>query len=162
MTIWHTFSTMKHENTFIIQVDQLKNGEQKKISERLSPSFLELSPEDEIRNSEPVLVDGLVYLTDEYLILDLNIQANLILVCGYCNESFNFPVKRTHFMHEEAIENIPKGIFDIGDFVRQTILLEVPFYQLCGGKECHNRKRMEKFLSQKKEEQFHPFKDLHD
>jgi uncharacterized metal-binding protein YceD (DUF177 family) len=160
MTIWHTFSTMKNDNKLLIHVDQLKNGEQKEIQEKLPPEFLELESGDEIKNKEPISVYGTVYVTDDYLILDLNIEANLILMCGFCTESYSFPVKRTHFMHEEPLETMTKGVFDLGNFIRETVLLEVPLYPLCGGKECKNRKKVEKFLSQKKEEHFHPFQDL--
>ena len=152
---------------FRIYIDRLKGGESQTISETLDPAFLDMQPKEEIRALKPVVIEGSAYLVDEYLVLSLDIKAELEIYCSVCNEPFAFVVHLSHFLHEEQLSEIKKGVFDFSQVLRDTIFLEIPFYPQCGGKTCANRKKIEQFLKKdsqdlckQEQEEYHPFKDL--
>jgi uncharacterized metal-binding protein YceD (DUF177 family) len=152
---------------YLIQVDHLKGDHEEEISEIIDPTFLGLEKSDEVKTGEPVKVTGKAYIAGDYLILSLHIVARLQLPCAICNEGFVLPINLDHFVHEEPLEEISKGLFDYGELVRETVLLEIPFYPQCGGKSCLNRDSLEKFLksSEKREKEaqnegYQPFQNI--
>lgn len=148
---------------FRIYVDRLRSGGEEAISETMTPSFLDLKESDEILATKPLSVEGKAYVAGDFLILSLHIVAELKLKCALCNEFFSLRVDLPHFIHEEALDEIKHGVFDFGELVRETILLEIPFYPQCGGSECLNRESVEKYLKTKEdteEEGYHPFQNI--
>ena len=152
---------MKHP--FRLFVDRLKAGGEDEISEKIAPPFLDLKEGDDIKIDEPITVEGQAYVAGDFLILSLHIVAHLEIKCALCNEPFHLVVDLPRFIHEEAVDEIKHGVFDYGELVRETILLEIPFYPQCGGKVCSNRERVEKYLKtqeDKEEEGYQPFQNI--
>ena len=149
---------------FCIHVDHLKRDEVEEISETLSSGFLELPPNDEVKAVKPIVVKGEAYIAGDYLIVSLHIVTQLQIPCAVCNEIFSFTVDLPDFVHEEPLEGIKHGVFDFAELVRETVLLEVPFYPQCGNTCCLNREQVEKYLKKKEksreEEGYQPFQDL--
>lgn len=151
---------------YLIHVDRLKGDHEEEISEIIDPVFLGLEEGDEVKAKEPLKVTGTAYIAGDYLILSLNIEASLQLACAICNEEFVLPIHLKDFVHEEPLEEISKDIFDFGKLVRETVLLEIPFYPQCGGKNCANRESLKKFLrsdgsgKEAEEEGYQPFQNI--
>jgi uncharacterized metal-binding protein YceD (DUF177 family) len=144
---------------FLINVSELRKGGQHQFAGEIASSFIE--SDNEIRGVAPVALDFTAYVTDDVFILDIKVKTALELPCSLCSHPFSFPVE-FQLQHEEELKNIPKGIFNLIEFLRETILLEVPFFPLCGGKVCSNRGQVEKFLKKEETESthFHPFEDI--
>lgn len=149
-----------------VYVDRIRDGEEDEISETLAPDFMDIH-EEEMRFEDPVAIEGQAYVTDDWLIINLAIQTSVQLVCSVCNEPFSMAIDIQDMVHDEPLENIRDGHFDILPLVRESILLAVPFYPQCGLTTCNRRNEIEPFLKQDKpvveetEEHGHnPFKDL--
>ncbi len=143
-----------------IYIERLRDGKTETISETLAPSFMEVS-EQEVHFEKPILLSGEAYVTDEWLILTLTIQTEATLHCALCNDAFGYDIAIEHMMHEEPLENIRDGTFDLLPLVRESILLEIPFYPQCGATECLKRGEFERFLKKEGDKTAQmPFKDL--
>jgi uncharacterized metal-binding protein YceD (DUF177 family) len=146
-------------NEFLINVGEMRKGGQSQFSGEIASSFIER--DNEIRDASPITLEYTAYVTNDFLILDVKAKTALTLVCSLCSHPFSFPVE-FHLQHEEELGNIPKGIFNLIEFLRETILLEVPFFPLCGGQSCSNRGQVDRFLKKEETESthFHPFEDI--
>lgn len=130
---------------FRILVDRLREGGELTLSESVTPESLDVQAQG-LAFEGPVAVQLIAYITDLWLIVDLSIQATAVLCCALCNEPMKYPIALSHVMHEEALEDIKKGVFDSAHLIREAILLEIPFYPLCGITSCLNRKVLERYL----------------
>lgn len=146
----------------LVHIERLREGKTESFEEQLDPALLQMADE-ELACNEPITVSGEVYLVDTWLIVKLSFTANIVIPCSFCNEPFILPI-RSDLQHEESLEEISGGVFDLLPVVREAILLEIPFYPQCGGETCRNRDKIEKFLKKPNEESatetYHPFEDL--
>src|SRR5262245_11118195 len=115
-----------------LYIDRLRGGEEFFFEEEMNPDFLNLENDPEFSSSEKVRVSGKAYLAGDWLVIQGSIETALTVLCSMCNESFGMPV-HVDWVHEEPISNIKGGLFDYSELVREEILLEVPYYRLCGG-----------------------------
>lgn len=136
---------------FPIYIDRLKNGAVEAISEEIDPMILGLN-DNEITCKDPIVVSGKAYLVEDFLIIHLKIKAKIYLKCALCSEVFPQELELDDVHEEESLDQLPQGIFDFSETIRQAIFLEVPFYPQCGGKECLNRKDYEKYLKKESKE----------
>lgn len=148
-----------------IYIDHLKEGDPHEIAETLDPSFLDIQESDGVRAKKPIVIEGSAYLVGEFLILSLDIQTELEIPCAVCNEPFSIKMHLPSWTHEEPLAEIKKGVFDFSQVLRDTVLLEIPFYPQCGGKTCANRQKVEKYLKKdepedKSHEEYRPFENL--
>jgi uncharacterized metal-binding protein YceD (DUF177 family) len=134
-----------NDTPFRILVDRLKDGGELTLSESVTPESLDVSGK-ELAFEGPIAVDLVAYITDLWLIVDLSIQATAVLSCALCNEPMKYPIRLAHVIHEEALEGIKKGVFDGAHLIREAILLEIPFYPLCGITSCCNREEVKRYL----------------
>lgn len=148
-----------------IYIERLRDGKSEEISEVLAPSFMEVN-EKEMRFEKPITLSGEAYVTDEWLILNITIEAEVTLFCSLCNDPFAFTIRIENMMHEEPLENIRDATFDLLPLVRETILLEIPFYPQCGITACKKRNELEPYLKKEGSEEesppnrHMPFKDI--
>jgi uncharacterized metal-binding protein YceD (DUF177 family) len=149
------------KESLCVHLDQLQGGETQEIEFNVSPEFLDVQENDGFLAKHPVQIEGQAYIAEDYLVLDFNIETAITLACALCNTEFELPVELHHFLHEEALKDIKKKKFNFSDVVREAIILEIPFYPLCGGKECLHRGEIEKYLKKENIEETHsPFADL--
>ncbi len=146
--------------------DRIKDGNTDEIAHELESSFMDVH-ENEMRFKDPIFIEGEAYVTDDWLIVSLSIQTQVQLICSVCNTDFSFDIDIQNMMHEEPLENIRDGSFDILPVVRDNILLAVPFYPQCGITTCLRRAEIEPYLKKEtpKEDEIqehghNPFKDL--
>ena len=147
-----------------VSFDKLIQGESEEFDELLSPEFLDLAPGDDIAAEKPVHVEGSAYLADDYCILDFSVEATLRLTCSLCNETFEEKIFLPHCDEQIAVGDVTGRQLDVTPYIREALLLNVPFYPQCGGKVCLNRKDVERYLRPEGEEEeeatYNPFKDL--
>lgn len=130
-----------------IYVDRLQNGLNLKIEETLSSDFLDLN-EDELAFKEPVHVKGEAYLADDHLIIHLSIDTAAIMPCSICNQPIRFPIHIKNICLTQPLNEIQGAIFDLGEEVRETVLLQTPLFLECSGGKCPERESMKKFFKE--------------
>ncbi len=149
-----------------IYVDRLKNGESLKIEEVLSPDFLEID-EDDLHFKDPVRLTGEAYLSNDHLIIHLNIGTTALLPCSICNTPVQIPISVKNIYLTQPLEEIKGAIYDITNEVRESILIQTPLFAECSKGNCPERENLKNFLnsnhtnsSQDKDIVHFPFSDL--
>lgn len=151
------------DDVFKIYIEQLREGHEEKIQEKLDPSFLDIHEAD-LSFDKPVELEGVAYLAEHELVLHWNIRTEALVVCSICNELVRVPINVQNFYYSEPIKEIKTGIYNYKDLLRETILLEVPSFTECQGGNCPKRIEYQKYLKDSnqssEEEGYHPFADL--
>ncbi len=152
------------DDVFKIYVEQLRDGHEEKIQEKLAPDFLDLH-EPDLAFDQPVELEGVAYLAEHELVFHWNIKTEAVVPCSICNEPVKIPIHIQNFYYSEPVEEIKSGIYNFKDLLRETILLEVPSFVECEGGTCPRRKDYKKYLKepsskQSEDEGYHPFADL--
>lgn len=129
---------------FRIMSDGLKEGEELILDEKLDPSFLDLSKDDELKISSSVVIQGKVYRASDWIIVDAFVSVPITLRCAMCNEPFIRNIELKRWVHEE--EAPKNGILDLGESLREDILLEVPYFALCSGESCQHITEIKQFI----------------
>lgn len=140
----------------IVSLDHLQQNEEIRLLYELDPAFLDLSIHDEAQPSKPVFVEGACSLVDDYVLVNVRVRAFFSLRCAFCNEPFEYEVSLDHYAHQERVESLRTKEWDLSEHLRESILLELPFFPQCGGKVCLHRDEIQKYFSsrtQKKDEQ---------
>jgi uncharacterized metal-binding protein YceD (DUF177 family) len=146
------------EDQFKIYVDRLRDNEVEKINERVEPGVL-LESDSELRFEHPVDFQGEAYIAEKELVLHLNISTTALLPCAICNEETEAPLKLVGVYHVVPLDEIKGAIFDLKDFLRETIILEAPRFVECHEGSCPKRKDFERFMKKEKT-QSNPFSQL--
>jgi uncharacterized metal-binding protein YceD (DUF177 family) len=150
------------DERFKIFFEHLRDGGTDKIDITCDPDFLEVSDEA-LFFTQPVKIKGEAYLTDDTLILHLNIATSASISCSICNAPVTVPLELTNFYHTEQIEELKSGCFNFQQAVREAILLEVPAFAECHEGNCPDRKGIAKFLKKPtsaKNDGHQPFADI--
>lgn len=128
-----------------IYIDRLKNGQTLKIEEVISPDFLDID-EDDLVFKDPVHLKGEAYLSNEHLIIHLNIATAAILPCNICNAPVQIPISIKNIYLTKLLAEIKGAIYDVADEVRESILLQTPLFAECNNGNCSERKNLKNFL----------------
>lgn len=143
-----------------IYIDRLRDEKCEQISLLLPSEFMEIS-DRELIFSSPIEIEGEAYTADDFLILRLKAKTTFSLPCSICNEMITLPLELNNFYHTESLETIKGALFDFGEILRDTLLLDIPAFAECQS-ECPERKSVNKFF--KKEEplsqEHFPFESL--
>lgn len=146
-----------------IYVDRLKNQASETINESVPPDFIGVNEKD-LRFTDPVDVTGEAYLAQDELILKLNVSTVAQMPCAICNQPTAIPID-IELTNAEPIHGLKRGYFDLGDMIREAVLLDVPLVVECHDGQCPARSEMEPFLKKKKSggdpgDGYQPFADL--
>jgi uncharacterized metal-binding protein YceD (DUF177 family) len=128
-----------------IYIDRLGDGQTHTIAETLPPEFMEIR-DDELSYKDPIRLKGEAYVTDEHLIIQLNIETTALVPCSICNDLISVPVKIKNMCLTEPLEEIKTAIFDLTESIRETILLQTPLFNECNGGNCPEREFIKKFM----------------
>ena len=122
-------------------------------------AFLELHDE-ELSAVQPISLKGTCSLVDGWIIITAHIQATLHAICSMCADDTDIVIDLPHWEHTEEFST--QNTLDITEAVREAILLEAPFFPLCGGSVCRNIDKIRTFIrSEDETEETHtPFRDL--
>ena len=152
------------DDRFLIYVDRLRSGSTEDVKLTLSPSFLDVD-EDDLKFKSPVTVSGKAYLTEDHLILHLDIETMASMPCKRCNQMKDVPLKIKGYYHTVPLEEIRDHLFDMSETLRDDILLEVPAFYSCKEGECQDLEYTKKYFKSDSKsgnggESYHPFADL--
>lgn len=152
------------EDEFKIYVDRLKHGEVEQIEEQLDPGFL-MQDDEELSFKHAVDIQGEAYVAEKELVLHLNsIETIATLPCTICSEPTETPLQLKGLYHVVPLAEIKSGIFNLKEYLRETIILEAPRFVECHEGKCPERKNFEQFLKKEKpedkDEGYHPFSEL--
>ena len=153
------------DDVFKIYVEQLRDGREEKIHEKLNPEFIDIHEKD-LSFEKDVELEGVAYLAEHELILHWDIKAEAVVSCSICNEPVKIPIHVKNFYYSEPLEQIKTGIYNFKDLLRETILLEVPLFAECNEGNCSKRKEYNKYFkepsnqSSEEDEGYQPFADL--
>lgn len=153
-----------NEDAFKIYIEQLREGHEEKINEKLDPSFLEINEPDLIFD-KPVKLEGVAYLAEHELVFHWDIRTEVMISCSICNEPVLVPIHIQNFYYSEPTKEIKTGIYNFKDLLRETILLEVPAFAECNDGKCPKRQEFQKYLKESSDqpsddEGYQPFADL--
>ncbi|HSX13629.1 MAG TPA: hypothetical protein VLE96_04325 [Chlamydiales bacterium] len=147
---------------FQIWIDRLKNGQTQTINESFESDFLDIQ-EEELKMDSPVNVVGEAYLTEAELIIHLNASTKLKMPCAICNQMIEIDLEVKDCYHAVPINEIPSGIYDYKDFLRESLLIELPQYAECNQGNCPERKVIASYMHEKQKETSNfPFSNLGD
>ena len=152
------------DDVFKIYVEQLREGHEDKIHEKLRPDFLEVE-DPELIFDQAVALDGVAYLAERELVIHWEIKTEAVVPCSICNEPVRVPIHILNFYYSEPLANIKSGVYNFKDLLRETILLEVPSFVECST-NCPKRKEFKKYMKEVSnhpadlEDGYQPFADL--
>lgn len=135
---------------FIIYVDRLKSGKVEKISGALSSSDLGFV-ETELRFPEEILVSAEVYLSEEHLVMHVDVQTHVLVPCSICNELFPISIVVSKHYHTEPLDEISSRGVDLKREIRDVLLLQVPQFAECNQRKCPERAQLSSFLKDSRE-----------
>jgi uncharacterized metal-binding protein YceD (DUF177 family) len=153
------------DDLFKIYIEQLRDGQERKIDESFPPDFLDIHERD-LEFKKNVKVKGHAYIAEDELVLHWSIWTEALIACSICNEKVPIEIKLEDFYHSEPISDIKGGIFNFKDLLRETILLEVPPFAECNHGNCPKRKEVSQYLKDPSKDQtdqkdgYKPFADL--
>jgi len=128
-----------------IYIDRLAGGKVETIDENLDPSVMKVT-DDFLFFDQPVKITGKVYLAEDFLVLNLNIETKYKAPCKICSETLEKPFLMEGVYLTEEVSNVRAKVFDATGLIRDTIFLEIPDYHECEG-NCPMRKQLKKFLN---------------
>ena len=153
------------EDQFKIFIDRLRGGNVEQLERRLSPEFIEFD-EPDVKFSSPVNLGGEAYLTEDSLILRINIETKGSFPCTICNRPVDQEISIKGLYHVIPVDEIKGGVYEIKELLRENIILEAPSFVECNQGSCSRRKEVEKYMSSNSNENeatdevYYPFKDL--
>ena len=151
------------DNTFSLFVDRLRGGKVEEIKEVFSPDFLGVHESDLVFDKE-VKVKGEAYLTDDSLVMRVDITTEATMPCAICNEKAAVPIEVRGFYHIVPLKEIKGAVYNMQEALREAILLEIPQFAECEGK-CPRREEIAKYMKDASADtgmngDTHPFADL--
>lgn len=152
------------DETHKIYIDRLRRGASETIDLEFEPSFMNVQ-DKELVFDKPIHLEGEAYLAENDLIIKISIHTEAQMTCSICNKLSPYTVDIKDLTHVIPIDEIKGHIFELPPFIREAILLEVPFVVECSNGKCPERSQIQKFLADPKkkketDEGYRPFKDL--
>lgn len=132
------------DDVFNIYIDRLKDGLEQKIDVTAPPDFMNVH-ESELAFQDPIVIKGKVFLSQSTLVLQLNVSTLATMPCSICNDSTKVKINLPNLTFSEDVENIKSAIFSFKDYIRESILLEVPYTAECND-SCPERANLAKYL----------------
>ncbi|MEM7174843.1 MAG: hypothetical protein AAF443_02800 [Chlamydiota bacterium] len=152
------------KDALIIYIDRLRDGKKEHIDTSVSQNFLDVHEAD-LQFHSPLSLKGTFYLAEDHLILQISLRLESLMRCSICNELTSFFIDIQNLTDTVALSEISGNLYDCRPFLREAILLEVPYYVECNG-NCPKRAELTKYLTTKNRSQHQvdttrfPFADL--
>ncbi|MCB1136894.1 MAG: hypothetical protein KDK78_11550 [Chlamydiia bacterium] len=143
-------------------ISDLEAGSVAHIDAVIDPSFMELQEED-LAFRAAVRVAGDVYLAGDELIIRLSADTEASMPCKVCNGEAIVPVHVEQLYLTQPKSDIVNGQLDCTDYVRESLMLELPAFAECRGGQCPQRSQLEEYLAKpdgEKTDMRSPFADL--
>ncbi len=130
-----------------IFVHRLGEGRKEVISETLGPELMDLS-EAELRFQDPVCVSGEAEVVDGEFCLSIRAATRVQMPCRVCGEWVTVELKTPELMHNQSLNELRSGVFQMQGMIREGLLLELPHCVECSFGVCPERKEINRYLSQ--------------
>jgi uncharacterized metal-binding protein YceD (DUF177 family) len=147
-------------------VEHLKEGKSSAIDAALDPNLLQLNSGD-LSFSNPIRIQGVSYLAEDHLVIQLDVQSTAYLPCSVCNKSVSISVVLKNVYITKPLSELSSGKLNFAEDLREVVLLEVPSFAECNEGKCPERVYIEKYLKQsavkmanETEEMYYPFDGL--
>jgi len=128
-----------------VYIDRLRGGTTERFD--LQVDAVELGLVDgQWSFKDSVSIDGQVYLANGELIVQMDLSAGLTMPCKVCNEGTDVEIKLAKLYHVQSVREIPSGVLDLSDLIREQILLEAPQFAECGEGSCPTRAEISKYM----------------
>lgn len=121
------------------------SGEELQFEESVAPDFLQVE-DGAVQFLDPVLFKGRAYLAGDQLMIHWGIQTQSRVPCPICNEWVTTSIHLPLVLTTLPLCEIPNGILDLRDLLREEILLHTPTCEECCPEGCPERSLMEKYL----------------
>ena len=128
-----------------IYTDRLKEGHVEEIHEEIPSALLDINDKD-LRFADPIHIEGEAYIADEELLIHLNVNGEAILPCSICNGDVHLPIVLENLYLAQPLAECKTKLFDLKEFVRESLLLEVPQFAECHEGKCPERETLTPFL----------------
>lgn len=145
-----------------IYIDRLKEDKTEIFKEEISADLFGLM-ENDLQFKDPVFLEAKVYLSSEYLIVEVSAKTIARITCSICNNFVNHSVEVINDTHTILLEDIKGKIYYFKDLVRESLLLELPSFIECQTGNCPDRKSFNYFLKgndQPESTDYFPFSNL--
>lgn len=149
----------------VVLIEHLKSGKSVVIDEHFDSDVLALN-DDELTFSSPIRVKGSSYLAEDLIVIQLDIDGIYHLPCSVCNRPVTIPFALKNTYITKPLSECCGGKIHFMEDLRESILLEVPSFAECNGKQCPERAQLAKHLkphtqeTSKQEDLYYPFDDL--
>lgn len=120
-----------------IYIDRLRDGKVEKIQDELPQSLLEVD-EPELSFPEPIQIAIKAYLSEDHVVLHIDVKTTCTTPCVICNESATQTILIKNFHHTQLLDDTD-AIMDCLPLLRELILLEVRTYIECNSGSCPER-----------------------
>ncbi len=118
---------MLHKDRVLLYIAQIEeNGVQ--LIHQISPTFLELAPEDRFHTAGDVCIDFIAKNVGSSILVQGTIKTTISCECDRCLEKFDYPVDIDDYC--QYFDNFDDYI-DLTDTIREDILLAFPTRPLC-------------------------------
>jgi len=141
---------------FKIFVDRLKKVDEE-IKEKVSFQALDIENEKELKFTKHILIDGKAYISNEDLIINLNIKFYITMPCSICNKFTEKELLIKNLYITEMLSDI-STCYEYKDDIRNACFLEIPSFVECMG-NCQERQNTKKKLKKESDKNF-PFSNL--
>ncbi len=130
-----------------LRIDGSSQSDDVLFEERLSPTFLDLRPDDELSAASDIVMSGRAYRASEWVMIEGQVTVSMRLPCAVCNEMCEFTIDLMPWKQSIPASSVKDGMVDISEALREAILIEVPFFKKCGGQTCHNANEISQYLT---------------
>lgn len=144
------------ETKLKIFVDRLKKTDEK-IKEKISFQDLNLEDEKDLKFVKPILIDGKAYISNEDLIINLNIKFYISMPCSVCNEFVEKELLIKNLYITQKLTDISSS-YEYKSEIRNACFLEIPSFVECMG-NCQERQNIKNYFKKETDKNF-PFSNL--
>jgi hypothetical protein len=145
-------------DNFKIYLDKLKNDKIEKIEASIDPKLFNLHNEKDLSFESPIKVTGKVYLTQESLILNLNITYTISMPCCICNTITNKTIDIKNYYITKDLKEIHCN-YNYLEEIRNISALEIPSFVECLD-NCKKREDLKNYLKKDDDNKHYPFSNL--
>lgn len=144
------------ENKLKIFIDRLKKADEI-IKEKILFQDLDIKDEKDLQFIKPIIIDGKAYISNEDLIINLNIKFNISMPCSICNEFIEKKLQVKNLYITVKLSDI-SSFYKYKNEIRNACFLEIPSFVECMD-NCLVRQNIKNYLKNETDKNF-PFSNL--
>ena len=132
------------DHDFTVFIDRLTEGKTQSIDEKVLKDFF-FEDEEALKFAPEVLVKGKAYLTNDHLVLDIEVKTEASMPCIICEKFVPFSLEIEKQTLTIPLEEIKSKIFSYKDLIKEGILLQLPQTKECND-GCSLREEISSYM----------------